>query len=585
MNAILLGLLAAHPLFSQSKLAFNWINPGPRHLVGQQGSEVSGKLQAFAWVPSQPKVMYAGGGNGSGIEGPFTQAGVFKSINGGSTWTTIDVGLTDTAANVLWIDAAKPNVLLVGTEYGGLFRTTDGGQSWVNVAASAPVSAIVTIAGGVLAGTGRGFEISTDDGNTWTLLQPTSSPVRTIAAAGSSVIAGLEQGDVLWKGPSDQSWRTVASNPQYTVWDVAIDPVNPQTAFYIRAQGPTPNLVFRTIDGAASWQSIPVPTGIFSQTIAVRASDRTVFVAGQGMFYKSLDSGNTWSQLKAPWDSRKIFLYPGSSNLVIGSDHGLHMTDDDGSSWHDLSGSISANILYSVAVNGQTIFSSAQDFSPLVSFDGGATWNNPSGGGLAEGGAVAINPGNPTYCYAFTVAGFALSKDSCSTFAPVSGPIWQNYVSAANQNLITVDLRNPSTVYVGTSNGVWVSTDWGQTFQRLNWPIQNVTQIILDSSDSNAIYVCSTFGLYQSLNGGTNWARLSLPTNAYPYAVTVSPINSNVLLVALNEGAGRQQGGVLRSTDRGIRRAGGFKPNGSVAARWRGAFAFHGRFECDGWMG
>ena len=288
-------------------VSFSWINPGPRNLVNevQENSKVSGKLQAFAWAPSQPQVMYAGGGNGPGVEGPFSQAGAFKSIDGGSTWAAIDNGFTDTAVNVLWIDSANPDTLLAGTEFGGLFRTTNGGQSWVQVSPDAPIGAIVTISNGILAGTGRGFELSTDGGVSWTLLQPTISPVRALAASGNYVLAGLEQGDVLWKGPADQGWRTVATNPQYTIWEVAVDPVNPQVAFYSRAQGPTPNLVFRTTDGAASWQSINAPTGGFSQTIVVRPSDQAVLVAGQGMFYKSLDSGTTWTPLNAPWDSRQ----------------------------------------------------------------------------------------------------------------------------------------------------------------------------------------------------------------------------------------------------------------------------------------
>src|ERR1035438_9927887 len=58
---------------SASTVTFNWINPGPVNpnvQIGGQYTGVSGKLQAFALDPSNPKVMYAGGGTGSGNEGP-----------------------------------------------------------------------------------------------------------------------------------------------------------------------------------------------------------------------------------------------------------------------------------------------------------------------------------------------------------------------------------------------------------------------------------------------------------------------------------------------------------------------------------
>ena len=542
---------------SASTVNFNWINPGPvnPHVqIGGQYTGMSGKLQAFALDPSNPKVMYAGGGTGSGNEGPATEAGVFKSIDGGSSWTAANQGLLDTSVNVLWIDTSNPSVLLAGTEFGGLFRSTDAAETWAPVLSDASVSAIVSVTGGIIAGTAAGFEFSSNDGLTWTLLQHTASGVRCMAVNGSDIIAGLDGGDILWKAPSDTTWRTVASNANLTIWDIAIDPVDPTVAYYARGYGGTPNAVFRTMDRGASWNNINAPTstnGGFSQTIAVRASDRAILVSGQSMLYQSRDFGSSWEQLNCPWDSRKIFLFPASSSMVMGSDHGLHWSDDGGNTWRDLTPTISANILFSVAVSGPTILTSSQDFSPFVSQDGGNTWTSPSGP-LAEGGGVAINPADSTHCYAFTNSNFAVSVDGCQTFHAVTGPTWQNYVSASNQNLIAFDPRDPSKVYVGASDGVWFSSDWGSTFTHLSWPITQVSQVVFDSLSSGVIYVCSTGGFFQSMNGGATWNKLSLPTSSPPYAAAASPTNSNVILVALNNGAGRPQGGVLRSIDGGL---------------------------------
>lgn len=106
---------------------FNWVTIGPANPSGGLAGR-SGKLQAFAWEASHPLVMYAGGGNGSGAEGPFTETGVFKTTDGGNTWISINNGLSDHSVNVLWIDDSNPQNLLAGGEFGGIFRTSDGGS-------------------------------------------------------------------------------------------------------------------------------------------------------------------------------------------------------------------------------------------------------------------------------------------------------------------------------------------------------------------------------------------------------------------------------------------------------------------------
>ena len=70
-------------------------------------------------------------------------------------------GLADTSVNMMWIDQSNPDILLSGSEFGGLFRSTDGAQSWTRVSPHGPVSALVTIAGGILAGTSQGLGFRT----------------------------------------------------------------------------------------------------------------------------------------------------------------------------------------------------------------------------------------------------------------------------------------------------------------------------------------------------------------------------------------------------------------------------------------
>jgi hypothetical protein len=73
-------------------------------------------------------------------------------------------GLLDTSVNVLWIDTSNPGLLLVGTEFGGLFRSTDAGATWTSVLSDASVSAIVNVTESIVAGTAAGFGFSSNGG-------------------------------------------------------------------------------------------------------------------------------------------------------------------------------------------------------------------------------------------------------------------------------------------------------------------------------------------------------------------------------------------------------------------------------------
>jgi hypothetical protein len=77
-------------------------------------------VNALALDPVPPSTLYAGTSNG----------GVFKSTDGGASWTAMNTGLTNLNVNALAIDPVPPSTLYAGTSNGGVFKSTDGGASW-----------------------------------------------------------------------------------------------------------------------------------------------------------------------------------------------------------------------------------------------------------------------------------------------------------------------------------------------------------------------------------------------------------------------------------------------------------------------
>jgi hypothetical protein len=78
-------------------------------------------INALAIDPSAPATLYAGTLLGS----------VFKSMNGGQSWTAVNSGLTGSIVEALVVDSSGPATLYVGT-FGGVFKSVDGGGSWTS---------------------------------------------------------------------------------------------------------------------------------------------------------------------------------------------------------------------------------------------------------------------------------------------------------------------------------------------------------------------------------------------------------------------------------------------------------------------
>src|SRR5271166_3807225 len=111
-----------------------WSSIGPRDAGGW-----GGKVNAFAYVKSKPSVIYIGGGWGNTPKESPSQMGIYRTSDGGAHWTAANQGLTNpdgtisSVVNSLWLDQKNPSVVLASTEFGGTFKSTDGGTTWKNV--------------------------------------------------------------------------------------------------------------------------------------------------------------------------------------------------------------------------------------------------------------------------------------------------------------------------------------------------------------------------------------------------------------------------------------------------------------------
>jgi hypothetical protein len=172
INALPAGSQASQVARSVVPQAVRFESIGPTHM--SDGSPTSGKVNAFAVDPANAKVIYMASGRGTGLE-TYSSAGIFATTNGGTSWAAIDSGLADSSGvissvvNSLWLDPAKPSVLLAATEYDGIFRSTNSGSSWSNVYPTAQSTQFASFGSALFATGDAGILTSKDDGKTWSV--------------------------------------------------------------------------------------------------------------------------------------------------------------------------------------------------------------------------------------------------------------------------------------------------------------------------------------------------------------------------------------------------------------------------------
>jgi photosystem II stability/assembly factor-like uncharacterized protein/outer membrane murein-binding lipoprotein Lpp len=453
-----------------------------------QGSapEIS-SVGAIAAAPSDPNVLWVGTGE-SGLREDLTYGtGVYRSTDGGETWRHL--GLDDTQQiGAIRVHPANPDVAYVaaiGHAFGpnrerGVYRTTDGGKSWSKVLfvddstgaidlAMDPTNPRILFAAmwrvqrfpwGMQSGGGKsGLWKSTDGGDTWT--DVSASP-------------GL---------PNTALGRI----------GVAISPANPRRV-YASVEAPDSagaprGGIFRSDDAGATWQRVSgdqrwqVRAWYYSTVTADPQDENTVYVNNLGT-WRSVDGGRTWARLSVPHgDTHLLWIDPKDPRRMIhANDGGATVSYDAGASWSSIYNQPTAQF-YHVVADDQfpyRVYGAQQD-NTTVSIasrsDNGAItrqdWFPVAG---CENGYIAPDPRDPNVTYGGCYMG-ELWRHDRRTNQSRNVSVWlDNYDGWAVKDVpnrfawtypILFSPHDPKRLYASAQN-VWTSTDEGQSWTKVS---------------------------------------------------------------------------------------------------------------------
>jgi photosystem II stability/assembly factor-like uncharacterized protein len=471
-------------------------------------------ITALAIDPATPSTLYAG----------TDRHGLYKSTDGAATWVELARGfLSSDSVSALAIDPHTPTTLYVGTINGGVYKSIDGGATWSTAATGLPGSVKALV------------------------IDP--SDTRTLYAGAALTIyefGGYHDGGVFKSTDGSMTWQPVNTGLPSTLIDVQALAIYPRapTTLYAGTEGYCDLAiacggVFKSTDGAVSWQgaSAGLPGSAGAQVLAIDLTARSTLYVGTSVngAFKSTDGAMSWQPVTGdlPTTVEALATNAGMPNMLLAGAlncdekgtcrGGMFESTDGASSWRAINSELR------VAIASGSISSSAPN---VLTF--------------------AIDPRTPTTMYVGTVdvgagGGVFKSTDAGASWRAANS----GFLGTAYVETLGVDPTAPGTAYAGAT-GVFKSTDGANSWQAANAGLPDhaaVRAIAIDPRTPTTLYVGAgpddVPDVYRSTDGGASWSASTASTPGVVLGIVIDPMTPSTLY------AGMVDYGVYKSTDAG----------------------------------
>ncbi len=452
----------------QSKGSANWTFVGPTHPGGytQNGSYHSpggsGRVNTIAFDPNNSNVIWLGTPAG----------GLWKSTDNGNTWTLMNTGLEVLGVSAIVIDPTNSNIIYIGTgdkDAGdtrsvGILKSTDGGATWNTTSVT--------------------FTASQGARCTKILMSPTDH--NTLLASFNGIVYKTTDGFA--------SKTTVL---QDIIWDMEFKPGDPNTVYAVGTK------FYKSTNGGNSFTQVSsgLPsTNVQRMDLAVSADEpNSVWVlAGRDRnysydfygLYKSTNSGGSFSTLYDYTDGNLLGWDPNAGTSSSGN--------SGGQSFYDLSLAVNPANANEIFVGGVNLYRSTNGGS---SWWCSAYWLDGSSYPYAHADYHVIIYKNSSTLYVGNDGGIFVSTNNGSAWTDICNnlgiaQVAKIGISATNPNLIMAGMQdNGTNKYNGTSWNIVYGGDG--------------CEALCDPTNDDIIYASYVNGaLYRSTNGGSSWSSI-----------------------------------------------------------------------------
>ncbi len=527
-------------------------------------SQFSGQVTAMALHPTDGNTVHAG-----------TQEGkIYRSENGGLSWSEVSAGLPVTKIRFLAVDPMDPSKVYAGTYSNGIYRNVGGGPwtsingVWAIDLSSTYFTRVETIAinpadtaniimaaqDSVL---GDGIYKTADGGMTWSSVT-TGIGIRwqpgyyiAINPADPGVFYAVNGQNIriyTGEGAGYNDYYVAAAN----LTCIAVDPANPLVLY----AGTDSEGLFKSINGGQTWTAINnnIRAQNFphseSHSLYIDASDPDIIYAGSiNGGYRSITGGDTWEKINHPsWEIAAFATHPSLPGVVYSIRDRVYKSTDSGASgsWTDPSGGsfggfgdsdlgivpTAPNVLYA-GVSG----SGTGAEGVYISLNGGVTWA-PKNAGLTDTviDTLTMHPSQPDIIFVSTQAEWPPTPGkNTRLFRTLNGGETWEHITCGLPDFLSIDQiaiypGDPNIMYmVGEVNngGVYKSTDGGSCWSKIL--SENASAVAVHPADPDIVYLgtWNTSGFQVSFNGGQTWTRFNggLPLSPGIESMALDPRN------------------------------------------------------------
>ena len=487
-------------------------------------------IGALAIDPSNSKIVWAGTGEAWPRNSVSIGDGIYKSTDGGENWTNMGLKDSEHIAKIL-VDPKDGNSVLAcatghvwnDNDERGVFKTSDGGNTWKKVLAGAngstgcgmlamsPLEAKTIFAsmwdfrrqGWTFrsGGPGSGLFRSSDGGSSWT-----------------------ELNDKNTKGLPDKPWGRIA---------VAVAPAKPQVVYAMIES--KKSALFRSDDGGKTWNRLDASRFMiwrpfYFANLIVDPKDENKVFKTDGPLLLSVNGGKSFSSVgnAAHGDFHDVWIDPSNPNVVYtGDDGGLWRSEDGGTRWMHQN-NLPISQFYHVSVdnaNPYHVYGGLQDNSSWIgdsSYPGGVTnsrWENIYGG---DGFWVFEDTSDPDYIYA-EYQGGTIGRVNRHTLEirPIQPlPNYNEKKLRFNWNTpIHMSPNEKGTIYIG-AQFLFRSRDHGQSWERIS------PDLTTNDPEKQK----------QEESGGVTVDNSSAEMHTSIYSISESPKNGQIIWVGTDDG-------------------------------------------------
>ncbi|MCD4694978.1 MAG: hypothetical protein K8S16_01960, partial [Bacteroidales bacterium] len=566
-------------LYGNESIVGDWDFMGPDivPIVPTTGNETGiGRLACIAFHPTDANTIYVGAHTG----------GIWKTTTGGDNWTNLNTDqIPSLGVSAIFIHPVNPNIILIGTgdrdasgvPGQGIWKSIDGGNSWTHITSGMDdklVSEILVWPDNddiLLAGAYDGVYISTDIGDTWLKTSGIERNVKDMVfkPGDPSVVYATGHGEFYKSTTFGLNWSRVTSGLFTTSrMAIGVTPDAPNKVFIFATRVGNFEGFYVSTNSGQDFTKIPTSAfngeefGSFCIAFGVDPTNEDNMFAGMQAAFKSLDGGNTWANISGDGnvhaDQHAIEFSPYTNDIYIGCDGGLYHSSDGGVIFENICDGLEVTQVCRMAVsetNPDVFLAGLQDNGTIVPANG-----NFHRVRSQDGMTCAIDYTDDQYMYASDQHTHIFRSTTGNTWTG----LWENISGDITEEIgwfrpYILDKNDPNTMFAGFQN-LWRSNNvktanagdvsWVNiSDNKVLFGEKKIELIEQSMADGNIIYISFGNGvrMYRTDNAydaDPDWVEITRPENEAVTCIETHGTNPDIVYMAINRS-------IYKSIDRG----------------------------------